>query len=498
MRFPEYEQHDATGLAGLIRDGEVSAEEVLEAALERHQALHPRLNALISDLSARARQQARGGLPEGPFRGVPFLFKDLLAWEGHPMTFCANLLRDNVARETHPVVERMLAAGLNVFGRTNSSEMGLLPTTEPALFGATRNPWDLDRSPGGSSGGSAAAVASGIVPAAHANDGGGSIRIPASACGLFGLKPSRGRHSTTTLDPPDGHVVEGAVTRSVRDSAALLDLIHGNRPGDRFWCPPPQGTFLSAVEREPRRLRIAFSDTDFLGQRAHPDCRAAVEDAARLCESLGHEVVEARPAVDGEAYNEAFEVLWSAGPGLIMRTAPIEAKKAGAPEPLLRLLKNRRVLGGALRAFTLKTGKPPLEPFTLRLARLDEVFGPGSVWLAYQTFEAAHRVIAGFLQEYDLTLTPTLGEPPWPTGHFDQTGSIEEMKATLLRYVGYTPFANTGGFPAMSVPLFWSEAGLPIGVHFMGRFGEEELLYSLAGQLERARPWFDRRPPTRA
>jgi amidase len=493
--FSEYHRFDALGLADLVRRREVHPRELVEAAIQRLERDNPRLNAVILELSDRARQQAEAPLPEGPFAGVPYLLKDMVLHAGTRVTFGNALFRalDYAPDHSHPVVERLEAAGLILVGKTNACEFGLLPITEPEAYGATANPWALDRSPGGSSGGAAAAVAGGLVPLAHGNDGGGSLRIPASACGVFALKPSRGRNPGSAEDCPDGIVCEGAISRTVRDSAAHLDVTRGPRPGDRWWAPPPDRPYREAVDRDPPRLRIAFSTVDLQGRRAHPDCVAAVEDAARLCESLGHPVEEARPAVDGTRFDAAFAATWTSLARFFYEVILREARKEKAVDLAVRALGPEAVLAVLPRLATRRL-RAPFERATRLVAERAAAVTHARYYLAAEEVQRAAHVMGGFLETFDLWLTPTLAEPPLRTGAL--TGlAAEALGERMLRYAAYTPICNAVGLPAMSVPLCWNAAGLPIGVHFVGRFGDEATLLRLAGQLERARPWFDRRPP---
>ncbi|HEY6291251.1 MAG TPA: amidase [Terriglobia bacterium] len=467
---------DATELAGLVRKKEIQPIELVEAAIERIEALNPRLNAVVTPMYDLARAAASARLPDGPFRGVPYLLKDLLgSYAGVRHTWGSAFLREHIPDYDSELVIRLKRAGLVIVGKTNTPEFGILPTTEPRLFGPTRNPWNVERTPGGSSGGSAAAVAAGMVPMAHANDGGGSIRIPASCCGLFGLKPTRARNP---LGPDIGDVMGGlaaehAVTRSVRDSAALLDATAGPDLGDPYWAPPPAGPFHEEVGRDPGRLRIAFSTRTLTGVPLQADCVAAAADAARLCSGLGHEVEEASPQIEAELFNQSFLNVWAAG-----CTAGIDG-------------------------WAYLTGRAPtkdqFEVLTWGLYEMGrQVTGPR--YLMGQTFlQSMARTMARFMLKYDVWLTPTLAEPPLPLGSFDSP--VENPLAGLLRatqFVPFTPIANATGQPAMSVPLCWNAEGLPIGVHFVGRFGDEATLFRLAAQLEAARPWAERRPPVSA
>jgi amidase len=464
---------DATAQADLVRRKEVKAVELVDAAIDRIERLNPTLNAVITPMYDLAREAASGPLPDGPFAGVPFLLKDLLAeYAGVRFTEGSAFLADYVPDHDSELVARHKRAGLIVVGKTNTPELGILPTTEPRLFGPTRNPWDTGRTTGGSSGGSAAAVAAGIVPMAHGNDGGGSIRIPSSCCGLFGLKPTRGRNPLAPHygDIYSGLVVEHAITRSVRDSAALLDATSGPDLGDPYSAPPPARPFLQEVGADPGRLRIAFSTQAATDVQVHPDCVSAVRDAAALCADLGHEVVEAAPTTDGQVVMQAFITIWSGG-------------NAWTVDDWAR-----------------RTGRTPatdlFEPLTWALREMGHQHSASAYLLALQDLQRVSRDVARFFIDYDVWLTPTLGEPPVPLGTFDSPP--ENPLQGFLRagaFVPFTPICNITGQPAMSVPLYWNADGLPVGTHFIGRFGDEATLFRLAAQLEEARPWADRRPP---
>lgn len=491
--FAEYEEHDATGLADFVARKEVHPGELIEAAIQRIDSRNPAVNAVIRRRFAQARRQAEGPIPEGPFSGVPFLIKDLAFEDGEQVAFGSVFFRDYQTDATSALIERFRAAGLISLGRTNTPEFGLLPSTEPLLYGPTANPWSLTHSPGGSSGGAAAAVAAGMVPMAHASDGGGSIRIPASACGLFGLKPTRGRTPQRPLSGPDGLPVGLCVSRSVRDSANLLDAVHGAVHGDRWHAPSPSGSFAEAARRHPERLRIAYSIHNFHGQRVHADVAEAVLDTARLLEELGHEVVEDRPAVDGEQMAAAFLLLWEAVPASVFQLILGEANQQRAGR-VIRKLGDWRAMRLIARLDGRKSGKPAFEPFTWALAKRAHSTRSGELSLAYGDLQAITYEVADFLEQYDLFLSPVLGTPPVKTGEIDQTVPLDELIDQLVDYVSFTPLANFSGFPAMSVPLHWNGDGLPIGSHFLGRFGAEETLLGLAGQFETARPWWHRRP----
>jgi amidase len=489
VKFQDYRQYDAVALARLVSDGEVTAMELLEAAAEGMGEWNGRLNAVIESWVDSARAQLEASDPDGPLAGVPFLIKDMVEWEGRAMTLGSRLLDGYVSQGTHPLVERYLGAGLVPLGRTNMSELGLMPMTEPTVYGPTRNPWDLQRSPGGSSGGSAAAVAAGIVPVAHAADGGGSIRIPASACGLFGIKPTRGRTVEALDEVPDGFVSHHCVSRTVRDSALLLDLGSGASPGSRWRPPAGAETCAQAVEHDPDELRVGVMFSDFLGEPIDPVCRDAIEQTAKLCEELGHEVVEVEPPFNGLAYREAFSQLWAVGASFFLKRVRAELDSLeGIPEPVVRLLRLPGTLEAALRA-AQTVGYPLVEPLTLRLARHSDRMVPSDLWVVWQTLNEATAAMSRFFDSHDVLLTSTLTEPPWNIGHYDEaTATLDEVERELFAYAGLTPIANTAGLPAMSVPLHRVE-GLPIGSQFIGPHASDRMLLSLAGQLERAHPW---------
>jgi amidase len=469
---------DATAQADLVRSGELSALELVEAAIERIERGNPELNAVIHEQFEQAREQAAGELPDGPFRGVPFLLKDLHASEaGAPlhegMTFLKRL--GWVAREDSEVVRRYRAAGFVVCGRTNTPELGILPTTEPAAYGPTRNPWDLGRSPGGSSGGAAAATAARLVPVAHASDGGGSIRIPASHCGLVGLKPSRAR---VTSGPGFGDVMSGlttelAVTHSVRDAAAMLDVIQGPLTGDPYGVAPPERPFLEEVGAGPGRLRIGLMTTPPGGMfETHPACVAAARDAAKLLEELGHHVEESYPdALDDPEYIQHFLVRWTSGVDWNLKHWSAAAGREIGPEDV--------------------------EPLTWALAEQGRTHSGGDYLRAVEHAQAVSRRGAQWWASgFDLLLTPTTAEPAPLLGEHDAPADNP-----LMPIIRATPFAvftaafNTTGQPAISLPLGSTDEGLPVGVQLAAAFGREDVLLRVAAQLEEARPWADRRPP---
>jgi amidase len=473
----ELAQLDATAQAELVRAGETSPVELVEAAIERVEALNPQLNAVIHELFEEGRAEATNSLPDGPFKGVPFLFKDIgAALAGQPMHLGMQALKDIGFRapvDTY-LGARFRAAGLVTIGKTNMPELGILPTTEPDAYGATHNPWDLERSTGGSSGGAAAAVASGMVPVAHANDGGGSIRIPASACGLVGLKPSRQRISEGPLigDSLSGLACELVVSRSVRDTALMLDAVHGPAPGDPYVAPPPLRPYADELEPDERPLRIGFATESLAGLEVDPVVVEAAQEAAKLLESLGHEVTDDAPAgFEGMDLIETFMVRWAAGQAASIRLFS-------------------RLLGREL-------GPGDVEPLTWALAEQGSGVSAAEYLGAINQHQLMSRVIAGWYESagFDLLLTPTLGEPPPPLGTYDDSGddplrAIERAKVTAAFAGAY----NATGQPAISLPLHWSEDGLPIGVQLVAQLGREDLLIRVAAQLERAHPWAQRTP----
>jgi len=467
---------DATAQAALVAKGEASAQELLDAAIARAERLNPKLNAIIRPMEDQARAAIAAGLPDGPFKGVPFLLKDLAAeYAGVATSEGSRFLGEhNVAEVDQELTRRFKAAGLVIFGKTNTPEFGLLPTTEPELFGPTCNPWDVTRTPGGSSGGAAAAVAAGLVPAAHANDGGGSIRIPASCCGVFGLKPSRGRNSLAPHygDIASGIVAEHVVSRTVRDSAALLDATAGPALGDPYWAPPPARPFAQELGADPGRLRIALSTTPINGATVDSDCIAAAQEAAALCAELGHVVEEATPVFD-PALGETFSAIWVG------------------------------FLGWAVDDWSRRMKREPreqdLEPWTWRMLEVSRAQSTKDYLLAVQDVQAAGRTLAEFLQGYDILLTPTVASPPMPLGSFDYVdGNRAHARESVFALAAFTPLCNVAGNPAMSVPLHWTDSGLPVGAHFIARMADEATLFRLAAQLEAARPWADKRPPVSA
>jgi amidase len=463
-------------LAELVARREITSAELVEEAIGRAEKRNPAINALVYPMYDLARDAARKADADpfpAPFRGVPFLLKDLLGNCVDVPTTCASRFMAGVpANHESELVTRFRRAGLIPIGKTNCSEFGLLPTTEPFLHGACRNPWNTDYSSGGSSGGAAAAVAAGIVPVAHASDGGGSIRIPASCCGLVGMKPTRARNTLAPLigDVMGGLVVEHALSRTVRDSAALLDGTAGPGIGDPYVAPPPERPYLEEVSRDPGRLRVATWSRNIHGGEIDPECRKAIENTARVLGELGHEVAEVAPPIHADMITDAFLTIWAAG--------------AAATIDLLQLSTGRKAT-------------PDLfEPLTWALYERGQAIRASDYQCAVSLIQLASRQIAAFFETYNAWFSPTLEKPPLPLGSIDgHETDIEKAFAPILEYATYTPIFNATGQPAISLPLHWTAGGLPVGVQIAGRFGDEGLLFRLAAQLEIARPWSGRRPP---
>lgn len=494
MKPSEYIEHDGLALAALVKDKEVTPQELAEVACQLIDALNPSLNAIVVDQREGVPQMLQDGLPEGPFHGVPTLFKESLPIKGVPCTYASPLLSTNVPVDSTELAKRMLATGVVPLGRTNMSELGLLPFTESLMFGPAHNPWKLGVSTGGSSGGTAAAVAAGLVPFAHGADGGGSIRIPAAACGCFGLKPSRGRNPGELGASPNGYIIHHTLTRSVRDSAAMLDATRGPRKWERWHLPHPEIPYLDMLKEGCPPLRIAFSTKNFTGDKASDDCSQAIVEMAKRCEALGHTVEEIDAPVDGKLFNEGFRILWAQSVGYVIKTVQAGiAQQTKIPGFLRSMLQKRSMLQTFLRFYKIK-GVPAFEPFSRRLAAIEAGYTPGDVWVGWNKMRAAEVQMAQFLDTYDLYLTPVLGTAPPPLGTFRQDWSDDVSEAFLLQYAGYTPFANASGFPAMSVPGQWNQEGLPIGCHFQAAMGREDLLFRLAKQLEEAHPWAHKWP----
>jgi amidase len=466
---------DATAQAALVRSREVTPVELVEGAIARIETLNPLLNAVVTTAFDEGLDAARDlrADDDAPFTGVPILLKDLVTeCAGMRFTEGSYFLRDLVSHFDQELVVRLRRAGFVVLGKTNTPEFGMAPHCEPRRFGPTRNPWSPQHSTAGSSGGSAAAVAAGMVPVAHANDLGGSIRFPSSACGLFGLKPSRGRVplGPEYADPLAAMAVEHALTRTVRDSAAVLDVLAGADIGDPFPAPPAPSSFAGEVGKPPGRLRIAYSATAADGLPTHPTCVAALEDAAHLCESLGHQVTEAWLPELREPVGAAIGTFYG---GAVDWIISYWIRRLGRePEP------------------------GELDPLTVAFWEQGQTVTAGQYLLAVEELRRYAREVAHFFTEYDLWLTPTLAEPPPLLG---EMASLDDDPFAGLRrssrFVAYPGIvANITGGTAISVPLWWSDDGLPVGVHFLARPGDEPRLLRLASQLEEARPWLDRWP----
>ena len=489
----DYDRYDATGLAELVKKRKVSPLELCEEAIRRIEKLNPVLNAVIYTMYDEARRAAKGPLPKGPFTGVPFLLKDVIqALAGAPLTFGCRAWKDYMPQFDSELVKRFKKTGLVILGKTNVPEFGLMPYTESELFGPARNPWNTERSPGGSSGGAAAAVASRMLPMAAGNDGGGSIRIPSSNCGLFGLKPTRGRNP---LGPAygeewQGAVVEHVLTLSVRDSAAMLDAICGSDCGAPYVIPVPEMPYVQEIKKSPGKLRIAFSTRSVIDSEVHPECVKAVEETAKLLQKLGHRVEPGEPQLDGRAIAISYLMLY-----LGEVAADIGKTKA-------------------------LTGKKPkrknFEAITWTLGLLGRTFSAGDFVREMRVWNDVSRAFGSFFEKYDLYLTPVTAFPPLKIGELQPkpaervmmkivnalglggllkaSGIVEKLAMDSLSKFPFTQLANLSGLPAMSVPLHWTADNLPCGSHFIGRFGGEATLFRLAAQLEKAKPWFNKRP----
>jgi len=488
----DYQNHDALGLAELVRKGETNAEELLNIAIARADAVNPCLNAIITPLYDHARQQINNSLPDGPFAGVPFLLKDLLAaLEGTPMSNGSAALKQVISPCDSELVKRFKQSGLVIFGKTNTPELGLMGVTEPKAFGATRNPWNTDHTPGGSSGGSAAAVAAGILPMASAGDGGGSIRIPAACCGLFGLKPSRGLVPTGPYASEywDGAATEHVITRSVRDSAAMLDAVAGADAS----TPYPvniAGGYLQSLQRPLKKLRIGYTCRSFIGRDVTTDAERSVSYAVDLLTRLGHEVEPVTLELDGEALADSY---------LTMYFGQVAADLDFMAAQIHSRVKNLDV-----------------EESTKLLGFLGKTISAGDYVMAKRRWNQLAQSMSVYHQKYDVLLTPVLASEPVPVGYFDptmaeniamkvinglglhrlllKTGQVKKMVLDLLEKMPFTQLANMTGQPAMSVPLYWTESGLPLGSQFIAPLGQDALLLQLAAQLEQEQPWFNRTP----
>lgn len=493
ISLTDYIRHDGLGLAQLVHNKEVQPVELIEAAIQQIEAVNPQVNAVIHKLYDAAREAAKSVDLNAPFCGVPFLIKDLLLpYAGAPLCNGSRLLTDYVSDHDGELSTRFKRAGVVVLGKTNVPEFGYVPTTEPEAFGPTRNPWDLQRTAGGSSGGAAAAVASRMVPVAHAGDAGGSIRVPASCCGLFGLKPTRGR---VPLGPDVGELwqgcgIEHVISRSVRDSAAMLDAITGPDVGALYWPAAPSRPFLSEVGENPGKLRIAFSSQPLLCGEVHADCVEGLDRAAKLCDDLGHEVTESAPQFDGDQFRRAFMTI-------------VLAEVQGFVE-------DSEKLAGRRARFR------DLEPGTHLMRLLAKRISAAQLIQARQQIHLAVRQISRLFEDFDIFMTPSIARPPVRIGAlqpkgieaavmklFARTGSsrladalvnIGKISTDVFAFVPYSAPFNATGQPAMSIPIHWNDRGLPIGVQFVGSYGDEAKLFRLASQIEQAQPWDDRLP----
>jgi amidase/6-aminohexanoate-cyclic-dimer hydrolase len=468
----EYDRYDGLGLASLVAKKQITPTELLNAVRQRLEAVNPKINAVAHVFFDKAEAQIKRGLPSGPFTGVPFVLKDLgQQLAGTITSNGSRVFKDNVPDFDSTLVARYKQAGLVIFAKTTSPELGLTTTTESVLFGKTRNPWNLDRTSGGSSGGSSAVVASRIVPMGHGSDGGGSIRIPASCCGLFGLKPTRGRVplGPTQFEGWNGCSHHHALTISVRDSAALLDASNGIETGSPYFSPPPARPFLKEVGADPGKLRIALAIETPAGTPLDPECRKAAIEAAKLCESLGHTIEEAHLPFEDTWMRSAFLAVLRVS---IARTLEDGAKALGRP-----------------------VMEKDVEPVTWVTAEAGRAISSISYSRAIGTMHQVGLAMARFQEKYDVILSPTLAKPPVQLGVLSLTpNSIADYGRDVSEFGPYTALYNVTGQPSMSVPLHWSPEGLPIGVMFSGRFGEDATLLRLASQLEKARPWVGQRP----
>ena len=479
-------KNDAIGLGMMVRDGEIKPSELVEMTIERIEYVNPKLNAVIHKMYDGARKKAEqmdkeiasGKKPESKLYGVPFLLKDLLAeYEGAPFNEGSLAVKGYKSKEDTGLVKRHKAAGLIIIGKTNTPEFGLVPTTEPTLHGSSKNPWNQELSTGGSSGGSAIAVATGIVPMAHGNDGGGSIRIPASCCGVFGLKPTRARNpiGPSFGDLFSGMVMEHALTRTVRDSAALLDITSGNSIGDPYYAPPKERPFLEEVGQEVDQLKVGFltsipSGWSF-GTKIDPECEKAVKDAAQLCESLGHNVEEIN--ADDLSYTNlfmTFGIVWSCGCGQVLAHW---GKRLGK-----------------------KITEDQVEPMTWMVSNNARNRTGADYLSAIEECQLFTRKMAQWFHKggYDILLTPTQAVPPPKLGSFSPK-KLSRAIQLMNNMTTFTYVYNITGQPAMSVPLYWTSENIPIGVEFASPFGDEAALFRLAAQLEQERPWIDKKPP---
>lgn len=491
MTFEEYRRYDALGLAELVKKGEVTAAELTEIAIQRAEAVNAQINAISYKMYDLARDMAKVVDTEAPFVGVPFLIKELgIHVQGTPQRRGSKGYENYISKEDSFITQKYRSAGFTFVGKSNTPEFGLTPYTESKAYGATRNPWDTSRTAGGSSGGSASGVAAGIVPIASASDGGGSIRIPAACNGLFGLKSSRGRVSLGSQSGEwwSGAVVEGCVSRSVRDSAAFLDAVMGNAPGDLYLTPLPERSYLEEMQIEPKPLKIGFSTKHTLGQTIDNECIKAVEDATKLLENLGHHIEEVPLPYRKEDLTEIFLMM-------------VFAECAADIEEL------SKYLGRKVRLTDVETA-------TYALGLLGNAFSAKDFALRKRQWNDLARRMGTFHENYDLLLTPTVSMPPFEIGALQPAASeisalnvintlglssalkmmVNPLAEKTFAYIPHTPITNMTGQPSMSVPLYWTGDNLPVGVMFTAALGREDLLFQLAGQLEKAQPWLNKIP----
>ena len=465
----EYLKCDGMDLAELIADGQVKPNELIDLAIERMNKVNSSINAIILTMPEEAKKTIENKT-SGPFSGVPFLLKDLGggSYKGTRQTFGSKLFKDFISPMDSEIVKRYKKAGLVIFGKTNTPEFGLLPITESELLGPCRNPWNLKLTTGGSSGGSAAAVTSRIVPMAHGSDGGGSIRTPSSCCGILGLKPSRGRNPL--IPNATGIVADHVLTRSVRDSAEILDLTSQPFDGSPYWVPPPKRPFIKELSEKRNNLRIAYSLDTITKTEVHKDCIDAIMNTVDLCRELGHTIVEDTPNLEN----------FSSLPTIFLAIWAIELE-AG-----LKSIQNM---------LNINITEEMVEAFTWDLFNYGKQFSGGDYLNAVSFCQQMTQEVAKFYKNYDLWLTPTLGEPPVPLGTFDhQKGKLMDNINRIMRFIPYPPICNVTGQPAISIPLYWNAKNIPIGSQFIGKFGDESTLFNIAGQLEEIKPWKSRIP----
>jgi amidase len=473
MGFSDYSNYDGLGLAELVKKKKVKPIELVEAAIERIERLNPKLNAVVFKAYDDARARAKTKL-SGAFAGVPMLLKDIHGFKKDwPTRRGSRFMSAEPSSYDSTLVTRFEAAGLIALGKTNVAEFGIVPLTEPKLYGPARNPWNCEHSTGGSSGGSAAAVAAGIVPLAHANDSGGSIRIPSSCCGLVGLKPTRGRNPLGPMagDIMGGLIAEHVVSRSVRDTAAMLDATAGPDTGDLYAAPPPPGSYLAAIKKRPKKLRIAFAATRLDGDALDPECKSAVESAAKLCARLGHDVEESMPQISPVGFAANFLPIWASGLTMLIDFVAKEPGKEPAREKFEGLTWGLYQYGKTVTAAQYQHCWANLHGIT-------------------------RQVVAPWQARYDAWITPVLAQLPMKIGtvNLEETNLLKGF-APIINYMPFTVMQNVTGQPAINLPLSWSKSCLPIGVQFVGRFGEEHVLLSLAAQIEKAQPWSKKKPP---